>query len=91
MPICIFFIIKIIIGLSNLQIKPLFVEPGTPWENGYVESFNRSLRKECLGWIKYQVSEIPGLTHCVEEWLQYYHYLRPHISLGIRPPLEIQV
>ncbi len=60
-------------------------------EQSFIESFNRSLRKECLGWIKYQESEIPELTHCVEEWLRYYHYVRPHISLGMRPPLEIQV
>ena len=56
-------------------------------EQSYIESFNRSLRKECLGWDKYQVSEIPALTSWVEEWLQYYHYERPHISLGMRPPL----
>jgi transposase len=56
-------------------------------EQSYIESFNRSLRKECLGWSKYEVSEIPQLTLCVEEWLQYYHYVRPHISLGMRPPL----
>jgi transposase InsO family protein len=60
-------------------------------EQSYIESFNRSLRKECLGWSKYQPSEIPQLTLLVEEWLQYYHYERPHISLGMRPPLEIQV
>ncbi|MBT3322708.1 MAG: transposase [Anaerolineae bacterium] len=57
-------------------------------EQSYIESFNRSLRKECLGWSKYQVSEIPELTLLVEEWLRYYHYVRPHISLGMKPPLE---
>ncbi len=57
-------------------------------EQSYIESFNRSLRKECLGWNKYQVSEIPQLTLHLEDWLQYYHYERPHISLGMRPPLE---
>ena len=60
-------------------------------EQSYIESFNRSLRKECLGWSKYKASEIPQLTLRVEEWLRYYHYVRPHISLGMRPPLEIQV
>ena len=59
-------------------------------EQSYIESFNRSLRKECLGWSKYSVSDIPELTLQVEEWLHYYHYVRPHISLGMRPPL-IQV
>jgi len=57
-------------------------------EQSYIESFNRSLRKECLGWHKYQASEISALTLSVEEWLRYYHYERPHISLGMKPPLE---
>ena len=60
-------------------------------EQSYIESFNRSLRKECLGWSKYQATEIPALTLCLEDWLRYYHYERPHISLGMRPPLETQV
>ena len=59
-------------------------------EQSYIESFNRSLRKECLGWSKYQASEIPELTLLVEEWLRYYHYVRPHISLGMKPPLETE-
>lgn len=57
-------------------------------EQSYIESFNRSLRKECLGWFKYKPEEIPELTLSVEEWLEYYHYVRPHISLGMRPPLS---
>jgi len=60
-------------------------------EQAFIESFNRSLRKECLGWVKYSAAEIPQLTLSVEKWLQYYHYERPHISLGMRPPLENQV
>jgi len=60
-------------------------------EQSYIESFNRSLRKECLGWSKYKASEIPQLTLWVDEWLRYYHYERPHISLGMRPPLVNQV
>ena len=60
-------------------------------EQSYIESYNRSLRKECLGWSKYKASEIPQLTLWVEDWLRYYHYVRPHISLGMRPPLIDQV
>lgn len=60
-------------------------------EQSYIESFNRSLRKVCLGWSKYKVTEIPQLTLLVEKWLRYYHYVRPHISLGMRPPLIEQV
>lgn len=57
-------------------------------EQAFIESFNRSLRKECLGWSKYKKEEIPVLTREVEEWLNYYHNRRPHLSLGMRPPLE---
>jgi transposase len=60
-------------------------------EQAFIESFNRSLRKECLGWAKYKVSEIPQLSLQVEDWLQYYHYERPHISLSMCPPLKLQV
>lgn len=60
-------------------------------EQSFIESYNRSLRKECLGWDKYSASEIPELTLWVEDWLRYYHYERPHLSLGMRPPLEIHV
>ena len=44
-------------------------------EQSYIESFNRSLRKECLGWSKYKATEIPQLTLLVEKWLRYYHYV----------------
>ena len=57
-------------------------------EQSYIESFNRSLRKECLGWQKYKADEIPELTILLEEWLRYYHYERPHISLDMKPPLN---
>ena len=60
-------------------------------EQAFIESFNRSLRKECLGWAKYSASEIPQLSFHVEDWLRYYHYERPHISLDMHPPLKIQV
>lgn len=56
-------------------------------EQSFIESFNRSLRKECLGWAKYRAAQIPQLSREVDEWLQYYHYERPHLSLGMRPPL----
>jgi transposase len=58
-------------------------------EQCYVESFNRSLRKECLGWRKYKATDIPELNNEVMLWLLYYHYLRPHLSLDMRPPLQL--
>lgn len=59
-------------------------------EQCFVESFNRSLRRECLGWGKYKVTDIPELNKELMIWLQYYHYRRPHLSLKMRPPLYLQ-
>lgn len=58
-------------------------------EQSYIESFNRSLRKECLGWGRFKIKEIPVLTREVEQYLVYYHQKRPHISLGMRPPNKV--
>lgn len=57
-------------------------------EQSYIESFNRTLRKECLGWTKYTHHQIAELTQVVNIFLDRYHYHRPHISLGMKPPLE---
>lgn len=57
-------------------------------EQSFIESFNRTVRKECLGWSKYKPREIPELTSYVEEFLDRYHYHRPHIGRGMKPPLE---
>lgn len=56
-------------------------------EQSYIESFNRSLRKECLGWIKYGKGQVNELNSRVLNYLDSYHYHRPHIGLGMRPPL----
>lgn len=60
-------------------------------EQSYIESFNRTLRKECLGWGKFKKEEIPILTKEIEQYLVYYHEKRPHIGLGMRPPLKTRV
>jgi hypothetical protein len=57
-------------------------------EQSYIESFNRTVRKECLGWGKYKPNEIPKLTQVVNQFLDRYHYHRPHIGLGMKVPLE---
>jgi hypothetical protein len=57
-------------------------------EQSYIESFNRTVRKECLGWSKYQPNQIPHLTQLVDIFLNRYHYHRPHIGLGMKTPLE---
>lgn len=57
-------------------------------EQSFIETFNKTLRKECLGWRKYMVSEIPKLTSVVEGFLERYHYHRPHLSFTpMKPPL----
>jgi transposase InsO family protein len=70
---------------------PRIARPYKKNEQAYIESFNRSLRKECLGWAKYRAKDLSGLTAQVEDWLRYYQYERPHISLGMRLPLVEQV
>ena len=70
--------------LRRLGIGALFIEPGSPWENGYVESFNGKLRDELLnGEIFYTLKEARVL---IERWRQHYNRVRPHSSLGYRPP-----
>jgi len=57
-------------------------------EQSFIESFNRTVRKECLGWLKYKTSQLPTCQNMVESFLRRYHYHRPHMSLGMKPPLE---
>ena len=70
--------------LSRLDVGTLFIEPGSPWENGYVESFNGKLRDELLnGEIFTTLEEAKVLT---EGWRREYNQVRPHSSLGYKPP-----
>lgn len=70
--------------LKNLGTKTLYIEPGSPWENGYCESFNGKLRDECLnGEIFYSLKEA---TVVIEQWRKHYNTIRPHSSLNYRPP-----
>jgi hypothetical protein len=56
-------------------------------EQSYIESFNRTVRKECLGWQNYRPDELAECTELVESFLKRYHYHRPHMSLNMTPPL----
>jgi transposase InsO family protein len=70
--------------LDRVGTRPLFIEPGSPWENGYVESFNGKLRDELLDReIFYTLWEAQVL---IEQWRRTYNRVRPHSSLGYRPP-----
>lgn len=58
-------------------------------EQAYIESFNRTLRKECLGWGTYRADDLARLTTEVDAFLARYHYHRPHLGLSpMRPPLQ---
>jgi putative transposase len=62
----------------------LYIEPGSPWENGYCESFNGKLRDECLnGEIFFSLKEAQIV---IEKWRVEYNTTRPHSALGYRPP-----
>ncbi len=58
-------------------------------EQSFIESFNRTLRKECLGWRKYSMKELPEMKRKVSEFMQFYNYERPHLGLNMRTPSEI--
>ena len=68
--------------LAKTGAKTLYIEPGSPWENGYCESFNSKLRDEFLnGEIFYSITELRVLA---EHWRIHYNTVRPHSSLGYR-------
>ena len=70
--------------LSRLAVQTLYIEPGSPWENGYNESFNGKLRDELLnGEVFYTLREAQVM---IERWRQHYNTIRPHSALGYRPP-----
>ena len=70
--------------LKRHKIDTLFIEPGSPWENGYIESFNGKLRDELL---KREVFDtLYEAQVLIERWRVEYNTIRPHSSLGYRPP-----
>ena len=70
--------------LGKVGTGTLYIAPGSPWENGYCESFNGKLRDECLnGEIFYSLKEAQVV---IEQWRVQYNTRRPHSSLGYRPP-----
>jgi len=70
--------------LKDIGVKTLFIEPGSPWENGYNESFNGKLRDEVFNTeVFYTLKEAPII---IERWRQEYNTVRPHSSLNYKPP-----
>ena len=70
--------------ITAVGAQTAYITPGSPWENGYIESFNARLRDEFLnGEIFYTLQEARIL---IEDWRRQYNMIRPHSSLGYRPP-----
>jgi putative transposase len=70
--------------LQTVEVKTLFIEPGSPWENGYVESFNGKLRDELLN--REVFDTLLEAKVLIERWRRMYNTVRPHSSLGYRAP-----
>jgi len=70
--------------LERLEIKTLFIEPGSPWENGYIESFNGKLRDELLN--REIFTTLIEAKVLIADWRKEYNQVRPHSALGYRPP-----
>ena len=70
--------------LRDMGVKTLFIEPGSPWENGYIESFNAHLRDELLD--REIFLSIEELRYVVDRWRMDYNHYRPHSSLGYMTP-----
>ena len=70
--------------LGRMDVKTLFIEPGSPWENGYIESFNGKLRDELLN--REIFTTLTEAKVLIAEWRKEYNQVRPHSSLGYKPP-----
>jgi putative transposase len=70
--------------LTSVEVQTLFIEPGSPWENGYIESFNGKLRDELLD--RELFDTLLEAKVLIERWRRHYNTVRPHSSLGYRPP-----
>jgi len=73
--------------LGQVGVQTLFIEPGSPWENGYIESFNGKLRDELLNPELFDT--LLEAQVLVERWRQHYNHVRPHSALGYRPPAPV--
>jgi putative transposase len=70
--------------LARVGVKTLYIEPGSPWENGYIESFNGRLRDELLN-LEVFDTVLEAKVLC-EQWRRHYNAVRSHSSLGYEPP-----
>ena len=70
--------------LISVDVKTLFIEPGSLWENGYIESFNGKIRDELLN--REVFTTLTEAKILIEQWRKEYNQVRPHSSLRYQPP-----
>ena len=70
--------------LGRMDVKTLFIEPGSPWENGYIESFNGKLRDELLN--REIFTTLTEAKILITDWKKEYNQVRPHSAKGYKPP-----
>ena len=70
--------------LNRLGVNTLYIEPGSPWENGYIESFNGKLRDELLN--REIFTTLDEAKVLIEQWRKEYNQIRPHSARNYRPP-----
>jgi putative transposase len=75
--------------LAQRRVKTLYIEPGSPWQNGHVESFNGSLRDECLD--RELMLSVAEARVLVEDYRRHYNEERPHGGLGYRTPVQARL
>jgi putative transposase len=73
--------------LRDQNVGPAYIRPGSPWQNGFVESFNGKLRDECLNREWFVTRREAKIV--IEQWRQFYNNERPHSALGYRTPAEV--
>jgi len=71
-------------GYEKNQIKTLYIDPGSPWQNGYIESFHSRFRDECLN--REWLLNLPEARVVIGDWRLYYNTERPHSQLGDLSP-----
>ena len=70
--------------LKRIGIKIIYIDPGSPWQNGFIESFHARLREECLE--REQLWTLSEARVVIEDWRREYNCVRPHKSLGLETP-----
>ncbi len=73
-------------SLSDKKIMAIYIDPGSPWQNGFIESFHNRLRDECLN--REVLLSVAEAQVVIEQWRQTYNHDHPHSRLGFKSPQE---